>query len=195
MQQDWLHLGGNHERQLLDRPVERMSATDSHTRQRLSQGSLDWVAAQKPVHRIDDEVFLYHASPRSDLEYLLKTVTPQGIRLAFADEIAERRGDIPAQQIACGHNHLPSALRAADGCLLLNPGSVGLPGYDDEHPFFHWVDNGSPDARCAVAEQDAAATGRPSFWPCPMTTLPWWPWPARTGAKTGLCRWRRLRPA
>jgi predicted phosphodiesterase len=80
-----------------------------------------WIAAQKPVHRIDDEVFLCHASPRSDLEYLLETVTPQGIRLAFADEIAERRGGTPARLIACGHSHLPRALRAADGCLLLNP--------------------------------------------------------------------------
>lgn len=48
---------------------------------------------------------------------------------------------------------MPRALRAPDGCLLINPGSVGLPGYDDDHPHPHWVDNGSPDARYAIAER------------------------------------------
>ena len=175
MAQDWLHLGGNHERQLLDRPVDRMSAapgrsqasshrspqgegipmdpTDAHARARLSPQALHWIAAQRPVHRLDDEVLLCHGSPRSDLEYFLETVAPEGLHLASADEIAQRRGDTPARLIACGHSHLPRALRAPDGCLMLNPGSVGLPGYDDDHPHLHWVDNGSPDARYAIAER------------------------------------------
>ena len=29
MAQDWLHIGGNHERQLLDRPIGRMGASDA----------------------------------------------------------------------------------------------------------------------------------------------------------------------
>ncbi len=153
MEQDWLHLGGNHERQLLDRPVVHMSASDAHARERLSEGSLAWIRQQRCVHRLADDVFLCHGSPRSDLEYFLETVTPQGIRLATAEEIAERRGDTPARLIACGHSHVPRALRAPDGCLLINPGSVGLPGYDDDHPYPHWVDNGSPDARYAIAER------------------------------------------
>jgi predicted phosphodiesterase len=155
MAQDWLHLAGNHERQLLDRPVERMNASDAHARARLSPRTLHWVATLAHTHRLDADVWLCHGSPRSDLEYLLETVTPEGLRLARAEEIAERRGHTPARLIACGHSHLPRALRAADGCLLLNPGSVGLPGYDDDHPHIHWVDNGSPDARYAIAERAA----------------------------------------
>lgn len=153
MAQDWLHLAGNHERQLLDRPVDRMGPTDAHARARLSPQALDWIAMQRPTHRLDDEVFLCHGSPRSDLEYFLETVTSEGLRLATTDEIAQRRGVTPARLIACGHSHLPRALRAPDGCLLLNPGSVGLPGYDDDHPLQHWVDNGSPDARYAITER------------------------------------------
>lgn len=168
MAQDWLHLSGNHERQLLDRPVDRMDPTDAHARARLSPQALHWIAAQRPVHRLDDEVFLCHGSPRSDLEYLLETVTPEGLRLASADEIAQRRGGTTARLIACGHSHLPRALRAPDGCLLLNPGSVGLPGYDDDHPHLHWVDNGSPDARYAIAERDSDG-----LWQAELLAVPY----------------------
>lgn len=170
MVQDWLHLAGNHERQLLDRPVERMSASDAFARSQLSPASLAWIAAQRPVHRLDDEVVLCHGTPRSDLEYLLETVTPHGIHLATAEEISDRRGDTPARLIACGHSHLPRALRAPDGCLLLNPGSVGLPGYDDDHPFLHWVDNGSPDARYAIAER-----GNDGLWQAELRAVPYDP--------------------
>ncbi len=39
--------------------------------------------------------------------------------------------------------------------LLLNPGSVGLQAYGDDHPVAHTVENGSPDARYAIAESTA----------------------------------------
>ena len=168
MAQEWLHLGGNHERQLLDRPVERMGASDAHARARLSERSLRWIADQQPTHRLDDEVFLCHGSPRSDLEYFLETVTAKGIRLATIDEIGERRIHTPARLMACGHSHLPRALRAPDGCLLLNPGSVGLPGYEDDHGFAHRVENGSPDARYAIAER-----GRDGCWSAELRAVPY----------------------
>lgn len=152
-QQAWLHLAGNHERQLLTLPVDRMGASDAHTRARLDAETLQWLAAQRPAHRHSADVFFCHGSPRSDVEYFLETLTPHGLRLAIAREIAERRGDTLARLIACGHTHVPRALRAADGCLIVNPGSVGLPGYDDEHPWPHWVDTGSPDARYAIVER------------------------------------------
>jgi len=163
-----VNLGDSLSGPLLDRPVQRMSAADAHARARLSARSLEWIASQRPTHRLDDEVVLCHASPRSDLEYLLETVTRQGIRLASAEEIAERRGNTPARLIACGHSHVPRALRAADGCLLLNPGSVGLPGFDDDHPFPHWVDNGSPDARYAIAER-----GADGCWTAELLVVPY----------------------
>lgn len=168
MAQDWLHLAGNHERQLTDRPVARMGASDAQAHAQLSPQSLAWIASQQPTHRLSQDVFLCHGSPRSDLEYCLETVTPQGLRLATAEEIQARRNDTPAGLLVCGHSHVPRALRAPDGCLLLNPGSVGLPGYDDEHPHPHWVDNGSPDARYAIAEQ-----GSDGVWKAELHAVPY----------------------
>lgn len=154
MAQDWLHLAGNHERQVLTQALTRMGPSDAYARTHLGDMA-QWIAGQRPTHRLSDEVFLCHGSPRSDLEYFLETVTSHGVRLGTAHEITERRGETPARLMACGHTHTPRALRAVDGCLLLNPGSVGLPGYDDDHPHQHYMDNGSPDARYAIAERAA----------------------------------------
>ena len=38
---------------------------------------------------------------------------------------------------------------------IVNPGSVGLPAYDDVHPYKHHIETGSPHARYAIAEQTA----------------------------------------
>ena len=48
--------------------------------------------------------------------------------------------------LLCGHTHVPRTMRLADGRLLVNPGTVGL-------PFLL----GSPDARYAILERREGA--------------------------------------
>ena len=36
--------------------------------------------------------------------------------------------------------------------MIVNPGSVGSPGYRDTHPFPHVIEAGTPDARYAILE-------------------------------------------
>lgn len=36
---------------------------------------------------------------------------------------------------------------------MVNPGSVGLPAYDDATPYFHVIETGSPDAHYALVER------------------------------------------
>jgi diadenosine tetraphosphatase ApaH/serine/threonine PP2A family protein phosphatase len=43
-------------------------------------------------------------------------------------------------------------VRLRDGRLIVNPGSVGSPGYRDVHPFPHLVEAGTPHARYAILE-------------------------------------------
>lgn len=38
--------------------------------------------------------------------------------------------------------------------LIVNPGSVGLPAYDDIHPFPHAIENGSPHAGYATVTRE-----------------------------------------
>ena len=93
---------------------------------------------------------MVHGTVRSDLEYFLETVTHEGLRAATIAVIEERARCVEAALILCGHTHIPRQVRLADGRLIVNPGSVGLPAYDDDRPFPHAVETGSPQARYAI---------------------------------------------
>src|SRR5258705_4355419 len=59
---------------------------------------------------------------------------------------------ITQRLILCAHTHIARAVRLADGRMIVNPGSVGSPGYRDIHPFPHVMEAGTPDARYAILE-------------------------------------------
>lgn len=165
---------GNHERQVLEPDVSRMSATDAITAPQLDAAQRAWLAALPATLRLDAEVFCCHGTPSSDLDYLLETVVPgyggpglPGIRAATPEELAQRLGDAPGRLILCGHTHVPRALQIADGRLVVNPGSVGLQAYDDGRPHPHIVENGTPHARYALLTRHAAG------WQVDLRALPY----------------------
>lgn len=92
------------------------------------------------------------------------------MRIASAAEITNRLAGRTEALILCGHTHLPRSVRIG-GQLVVNPGSVGLPAFDDERPHFHKVENGVPDARYAIIERtitgwSASLIAVPYDWPC-----------------------------
>ena len=72
--------------------------------------------------------------------------------------------------ILCGHTHIPRAVRLADGRLIVNPGSVGCPGYDDDEPVSHKVETGSPDACYAILSKVGGRWDVDLPAGCPTTT-------------------------
>jgi diadenosine tetraphosphatase ApaH/serine/threonine PP2A family protein phosphatase len=54
--------------------------------------------------------------------------------------------------ILCGHTHIARAVRLGDGRLVVNPGSVGGPGFSYNVPFPHVIEAGTPAARYAILE-------------------------------------------
>ncbi len=153
MKQDWFHLSGNHERQILRHGPAGRAPSDAYAHAQLTTEQLAWIAALRPVARLDDAVFVCHGSPRSDLEYFLETVDARGRRSATPAEVRERLGDVSAELVVCGHTHVPRVVRVADGPTIVNPGSVGQPAFDDDRPFPHTVENHAPHARYAIAER------------------------------------------
>lgn len=145
---------GNHERQLFGDPA-RMGESDAFARTQLLPEQLAWIAALPATLRLRKDVLLVHGTPQSDLVYFLDSVTPQGSRAATPAEVAERAGAADAALILCGHTHMPRSMRLDDGRLVVNPGSVGLQAYDDDHGHPHVMENGTPHARYAIAEQGA----------------------------------------
>ena len=168
--QRWRTIAGNHERQALAPDVARMGATDAYAARALGAPERAWLSALPATQRLADDVLLCHGTPASDLVYFMETVTPgfgvdgqRGLRAASATELTTRAAETPAGDarsglaatlILCGHTHVPRAMAVPGGPLVVNPGSVGLQAYDDDHPFPHVVENGSPEARWALVERD-----------------------------------------
>ncbi|PIM51457.1 YfcE family phosphodiesterase [Roseateles chitinivorans] len=156
MAQRWITIAGNHERQLLAITAEKPGgASDRFARECLGEPELDWLRALPTTLRLNDEVFLCHGTPRRDIEYFLDSQVGERLVLASAEEVAERLGEERSELVCCGHTHIPRVLRSSRGQWLVNPGSVGLQAWDDEHPAPHVAEVGSPDARYAIVEKTA----------------------------------------
>lgn len=154
MAQDWPTIAGNHERQLLAITAAKPGgASDRFARECLGEPELDWLRALPATLRLNDEVFLCHGTPRRDIEYFLDSQVGERLVLASAEEVIERLGEERSELVCCGHTHIPRVLRSACGQWLVNPGSVGLQAWDDDHPEPHVAEVGSPDARYAIAEK------------------------------------------
>lgn len=150
---DWPTIAGNHERQVLTDPPERMSDSDRHAAAQIRPDQREWMRGLPASLRLYEELLLVHGTARSDLECFIETVDETGMRAATREEARERAGDSDARLILCGHTHVPRSLRLDDGRLIVNPGSVGLPAYRGEHPYPHQVENPGPQARYAIVER------------------------------------------
>jgi predicted phosphodiesterase len=144
---------GNHERQLLTLQRNQMGESDRYTAECLSTDHHSWMAQLPESLWIEDDVLLVHGTPNSDVSYFLETVDASGVRPASPMEIRNRAGMTSAALILHGHSHIPRIFKVAEGPLIVNPGSVGLPAYQDDLPFPHKMETGSPHARYAIVEK------------------------------------------
>jgi diadenosine tetraphosphatase ApaH/serine/threonine PP2A family protein phosphatase len=150
---DATHVRGNHDRWLIDRPVEKMGSWERPAYAQLDARHLDWLRTIPPTCVFRDQVFLCHATPADDNVYWLETVTADGaVTLSAPEVIAKAAEGISQSLILCGHTHIARAVRLGDGRLVVNPGSVGGPGFSYHVPFPHVIEAGTPDARYAILE-------------------------------------------
>lgn len=144
---------GNHERQVLTTPVERMGPSDRLAHDGVSAEHRAWLAGLPLTLELDGDVLAFHGSPTDDLTYLLHTVEATGAREATTDEVVDRLGPHAGRRLLlCGHTHLPRSRRLPTGALVVNPGSVGWPAYDDDAPHPHVMEAGTPHARYALVD-------------------------------------------
>ncbi len=143
---------GNHDRYLLEDPLEQMSRTDRVSREAIGAAEMAWLAALPVTVWLGEEVFLCHARPSEDEAYLLEVIDGDGLAERPVAEVAGDLEGIGAGLVLCGHSHLPRVMEA-EGRLVVNPGSVGCPAYEDAEPAPHAVQNGAPEARWAVIER------------------------------------------
>jgi predicted phosphodiesterase len=165
----WPTVRGNHDRWIAD-PPNPDPDWDAWARPRLTPAQRDWLGALPATLRLG-EVFLCHATPQDDVTRWLNDLTPGGIvaprPLAW---IAARAEGIDATLLLCGHSHVAEAVALPDGRLILNPGSVGCPGFVD-HAMGHRIVTGTPHARYALADRGPRGWSV-SFRAVPYDTAP-----------------------
>ncbi|WP_432534914.1 metallophosphoesterase family protein [Kineococcus arenarius] len=156
MELDLPTVRGNHERQLLHTPVDRMSRSDRLAHEAMSPEHRAWLEALPSTLEVDGDVLAFHGSPIDDLTYLLETVEPGGARPATVQEVLDRLGPHAERRLLlCGHSHLQRSVVLPTGALVVNPGSVGWPAYDDDAPHPHVMEAGTPHARYALLQDSA----------------------------------------
>ncbi len=149
---------GNHDRYLTDTTLEAMYPSDRFSHGQLEEEHLDWLRALPFSAVYCDRVYLCHATPADDNTYWLEAVAPDGlVHLAAIEAIEEKAEGIEQSLILCAHSHIPRTVRLRDGRMIVNPGSVGCPGYRDVTPYPHAVETGTPDASYAILEQHGNA--------------------------------------
>ncbi len=142
---------GNQDRILLEGgPAWEGNPAFRAARKALGEAGLEWLRSLPRNLVIDDDILLTHGTPKSDVAYLLEDVTTG---YPVMRDCASIESDILPEATHCslilaGHSHHPGSIRC-NGRTVVNPGSVGLPAYDDDSPP-HAMEAGSPHARYAV---------------------------------------------
>ncbi|MEM1429755.1 MAG: metallophosphoesterase family protein [Pseudomonadota bacterium] len=187
MQRAFHEIRGNHDRALVETAPAEMGASDRVAHDQLDGHHMEWLRSLPPTRLLWEDVFLCHGTPTSDVSYWLERVEPDGaIRPARRDEIQAELGDIPASLFLCAHTHIPRIVQTRCGRTILNPGSVGCPGYDDDRPVFHEMQTGTPNASYAIVEKG------PEGWSATFRSLPYaWQPMAELAASRGRAEWSR----
>lgn len=147
---DFLTIKGNHERQLLANNIAGMGLSDRHALSSLNAKQLDWVRELPDELYIGSDILLVHGVPGSDTTYFLEEVSETGVTACSLERVTDLAEGIQASLILCGHTHIQRSVKLPDGRLIVNPGSVGLQAYDDDLPYYHRMESGSPHARYAL---------------------------------------------
>ncbi len=150
---------GNHDRWLAEHAPDAMGKQDAVAFEDTTPDQRAWLGGLPTRIVPAPGVLACHGTPDSDVQNLLEE--PIGGRLVPSPEsvIRDRLGadGLAARIVLCGHSHQASVIRLPGGPLVVNPGSLGLPGFRiTRPPHPHVAEARSPHARYAILTLDEA---------------------------------------
>jgi predicted phosphodiesterase len=168
---DAVTIQGNQDRDIYQASQAHMAKnpTLTYAINDLGSGPVEWLRSLPKTQTLFDEVFACHGSPHSDMVYLLEDIT-HGFPVVKSEEaiLSDLKG-IRFPVILCGHTHIPRVVQLSSGAVIVNPGSVGVPAYDDDLPNYHRMQNYSPLASYAIIEK------RKDTWHMELLKVPYDP--------------------
>jgi predicted phosphodiesterase len=155
MNMDMPTVRGDHDRALLATDHAGMQPVDAFAAERLSAKHRSWLQSLPQTLTLWSRVFLCHASPKDDTTWWLDSVGPDGrISLAERAHIERLAQGINATLILTAHTQVPRCVELADGRLVVNPGSVGCPGFSEGEPVAHAAHKGHSRANYVIVDED-----------------------------------------
>lgn len=142
---------GNEDRILINSQDKELkkNSTLSYVISGISSKTIQWLEKLSSIIKNDDMI-LFHGTPRNDLDYFIERVLENGISVKSNHELLKQTLMIDQNIILCGHSHFPRSIYLKNGKFIVNPGSVGLQAYTDNNPYPHTIETGTPHARYCI---------------------------------------------
>lgn len=155
MEHEFITISGNQDRQIYQSTDEEIKSnpTMQFILDDLGSKPLDWLKSLPFDKQLNEDVFLCHGTPKTDLVYLLEDVSKGYASLRSDNEIIDLLAGQQSKLICCGHTHIARAVNLSSGQLIVNPGSVGLQAYTDEEPVVHSMENFNYHASYSIVEK------------------------------------------
>jgi len=145
-----ISIAGNEDRLILEALAgPAHNPTIRQNLESLDEITLDWLKSL-PATKVFRDFYLCHGTLANDCAYFCEAVTPKGVTLKSIEALEAITSVISQDIILCGHSHIPRVIALPNGKTIINPGSVGLPAYDDDVPCFHKMETGNPCAGFSV---------------------------------------------
>jgi predicted phosphodiesterase len=145
---------GNHDRWVAETARDRMYPSDAFAFDQLSPAQCAALGSLPARLDLDGGISAVHGTAADDNQYLLEDVVAGALALAKPAAIAARMGGLSASVLLCAHSHQPRIVHGPAGMLIVNPGSVGCPAYEDPTTPAHVSETGAPHARYAMLTRD-----------------------------------------
>lgn len=151
---DIITIRGNQDRQIHEaEPSEvAQNPTLAFVLENLGDEPVEWLGSLPATTSVDGQIFACHGTPANDAAYLLEDVSSGTPILRDEESITRAIGEITEPIVACGHSHLAHVVHLSPERLVVNPGSVGLPAYQDDEPVPHKMQSYSPHASYAIID-------------------------------------------
>lgn len=147
MNQNIQSIKGNCDRILLEHNTSNL--TVQFVQDLLKDEHRTWIS-NLPNYLETDDFFFCHGTPTSDEIYLLEEMSSNGPVLKETEDIMSLVGGIKQKLIFCAHTHIPRVVYLPNDKIIINPGSIGLPAYEEELPTYHKMESGSPFANYTI---------------------------------------------
>lgn len=157
MERDIPTVRGNHDRWVWEHAPEKMGKQDLVAYEDTTEEQREWLGTRPERIMPAPGVLACHGTPYSDTQNLLEDPVHGRLVPTPLPTLKERLGEegMAARIVLCGHSHQASVIRVPDGPLVVNPGSLGLPGFRiTRPPHPHLAEARSPHARYAILTLD-----------------------------------------